>query len=234
MDMPHVHAPSGKHIKVAAIVTPWHEYAFGVTGPHKGTMTTIFKKLLNKQSSCRWFKWQHDAHVTSLQWHLTLDWVQKDEILRSSNILQSFYYMMRCQCSNFNNGCSVNMSYCQIYVNSSPLDKMAAILAGDIFKCIFLNENDRIPFQISLKLVPGNGFASKRRQALTCTNDDPIHRCIDVALGGDELLWRPVFDNERSRHMTPISFLLAENNTPGFSYGFAGLERKTCSDGIPL
>ena len=27
----------------------------------------------------------------------------------------------------------------------SPLDEMAAILADDIFKRIFLNENDRIP-----------------------------------------------------------------------------------------
>ena len=35
-----------------------------------------------------------------------------------------------------------------------PLDKMAAILADDIFNCIFLNENDRIPIQISLKCVP--------------------------------------------------------------------------------
>ena len=35
-----------------------------------------------------------------------------------------------------------------------PLDKMAAILADDIFKYIFLNENDKIPIQISLKLVP--------------------------------------------------------------------------------
>ena len=30
---------------------------------------------------------------------------------------------------------------------------MAAILTDGIFKCIFLNENDRIPIQISLKLV---------------------------------------------------------------------------------
>ena len=30
---------------------------------------------------------------------------------------------------------------------------MAAILADDIFKCIFLNENIKIPIQISLKLV---------------------------------------------------------------------------------
>ena len=34
------------------------------------------------------------------------------------------------------------------------LDKMAAILADDIFKCIFLNENDRIQIQISLIFVP--------------------------------------------------------------------------------
>ena len=33
---------------------------------------------------------------------------------------------------------------------------MAAILADDIFKWIFLNENDRIPIQISLKFVPSS------------------------------------------------------------------------------
>ena len=32
-----------------------------------------------------------------------------------------------------------------------PLDKMAAILADNIFKCIFLNEDVRIPIWISLK-----------------------------------------------------------------------------------
>ena len=31
---------------------------------------------------------------------------------------------------------------------------MDAILADDIFKCIFFNENIRIPIQISLKFVP--------------------------------------------------------------------------------
>ena len=41
---------------------------------------------------------------------------------------------------------------------------MAAILADDILKCIFLNENDRTSIQISLKF----------RQAITRTNDDPI------------------------------------------------------------
>ena len=40
-----------------------------------------------------------------------------------------------------------------IHLIHLPLDKMAAILADDIFKCIFLNENDKIPVWISLKLV---------------------------------------------------------------------------------
>ena len=35
-----------------------------------------------------------------------------------------------------------------------PLDKMAAILADDILKCIVLNENDSIAIQISLNVVP--------------------------------------------------------------------------------
>ena len=38
---------------------------------------------------------------------------------------------------------------------------MAAIVADDIFKCIFLNENDRIPVQISLKFVPNSPIDNK-------------------------------------------------------------------------
>ena len=38
---------------------------------------------------------------------------------------------------------------------------MAAILADDIFKCIFLNENDNILTQISLKLVPRSSIDNK-------------------------------------------------------------------------
>ena len=33
---------------------------------------------------------------------------------------------------------------------------MAATVADDNFKCIFLNENDRIPILFSLKFVPGS------------------------------------------------------------------------------
>ena len=38
---------------------------------------------------------------------------------------------------------------------------MAAVLADDIFKCIFLNENDRIPIQISLKFIPRSPLDNK-------------------------------------------------------------------------
>ena len=44
--------------------------------------------------------------------------------------------------------------YISWHLTHLPMDKMAAILADDIFKCIFLNENDRISIQISLKFVP--------------------------------------------------------------------------------
>ena len=40
------------------------------------------------------------------------------------------------------------------YSTPLPLDKMATILAEDIFKCILLNENYRISGKIPLKYVP--------------------------------------------------------------------------------
>ena len=42
-----------------------------------------------------------------------------------------------------------------------PLDKMDAILADDIFTCILLNENDRIPNYISLRYVPKSPIDNK-------------------------------------------------------------------------
>ena len=58
---------------------------------------------------------------------------------------------------------------------------MASILADDTFKCLFLNENDRIPIRISLKFVPRSPI----------DNDKPalvqVHWCIYAALGGDDL-----------------------------------------------
>ena len=39
---------------------------------------------------------------------------------------------------------------------------MATILTDDIFECIFLNENDRISIQISLKFVPRSPIDNKK------------------------------------------------------------------------
>ena len=38
---------------------------------------------------------------------------------------------------------------------------MAAILADEIFKCIFLNENDRVLIKVSLKFVPRSSIDNK-------------------------------------------------------------------------
>ena len=49
----------------------------------------------------------------------------------------------------------------RVIAHHYPMYKMAAILADDIFKRIFLNENDRIPIQISLKFVPRSPIDNK-------------------------------------------------------------------------
>ena len=55
---------------------------------------------------------------------------------------------------------------------------MAAILADDIFNCILLNEIDKIPIQMSLKLVPGspidNKLAFDQVMALRRTGDSEM------------------------------------------------------------
>ena len=59
-----------------------------------------------------------------------------------------------------------------------PLDNMAAILADDYFKCIFLNENDIIPIRISLKFVPRSSIDSMQAlvqvMAWCRTGDKPL------------------------------------------------------------
>ena len=56
---------------------------------------------------------------------------------------------------------------------------MAAILADDIFKCIFLNEKVRISIKISLKSVPkgpiDNESALVQVMAGRRTGDKPLH-----------------------------------------------------------
>ena len=55
---------------------------------------------------------------------------------------------------------------------------MATILADDIFKCIFLNEIDKIPIQLSLKFVPRSPIDNKpalvQVMAWSRTGDKPL------------------------------------------------------------
>ena len=55
---------------------------------------------------------------------------------------------------------------------------MAANMADDIFKCIFLNGNDRIPIQSSLKFVPRSPIDNKpalvQAMAWRRTGDEPL------------------------------------------------------------
>ena len=59
---------------------------------------------------------------------------------------------------------------------------MAAIFADDIFKCILLNENDKIRIQISLKLVPGSPI----------DNNPSLVQVMGWRLTGDKPLPEPV------------------------------------------
>ena len=74
---------------------------------------------------------------------------------------------------------------------------MAANLADDNFKCIFLNENIWIWIWISLKfrtneqcssIVLDNGLASTKRQPIIWTNDGLGYQRIYASLGLNELL----------------------------------------------
>ena len=79
-----------------------------------------------------------------------------------------------------------------------PLNKMATILSDNICKGIFVNENDKIPIQITLKFALSSPIDNKTalvqvmRQTIIWNNVDLIHWRIYAALrggGGDELIW---------------------------------------------
>ena len=63
-----------------------------------------------------------------------------------------------------------------------PLDKMAAILADDIFKCVFVNENVRMSIQIWLKFVPKSPIYNNSALVLVMiwrrTGDKPLPQAM--------------------------------------------------------
>ena len=91
-----------------------------------------------------------------------------------------------------------------------PMDKMAAILADDIFKRIFLNDNVRISIQISLKFVPRGSINNKpaliQVMAWRRTGDKPLPeemltqwRIYAAIAWGDDLTFEVLSDSMSSR-----------------------------------
>ena len=64
---------------------------------------------------------------------------------------------------------------------------MATILADGILKSNFLNENGRTVIQISLIFVPRGPIDNKSALVHIKSLPEPVHWCVYVALGGDEL-----------------------------------------------
>ena len=71
------------------------------------------------------------------------------------------------------------------------LDIMAAILADDIYKWIFLNKNGRIPIQISLKFVPKRPIDNK----------PALVQVIAWCRTGDKPLPEPIFSQFTDAYM---------------------------------
>ena len=99
---------------------------------------------------------QSSGHISTMGFHLlvrhhfhtetTSQWL---EIWSQNHITAITAFLGSGDTSHQQDHCLPVISLTQLH-----LDKMAAILADDIFNCIFWNENDRIPIQISLKCVP--------------------------------------------------------------------------------
>ena len=83
-------------------------------------------------------------------------------------------------------------TYFLIYLIHLPLNKMAIILADNIFKCIFLNEKDKILIKISLKLVPRGPIDNKPALVLEMvwrrTGDKPLPEPM-MAQFTDACMW---------------------------------------------
>ena len=68
---------------------------------------------------------------------------------------------------------------------------MAAILADNIFKWVFLNENGRIPIQISLKFVPRSPIDNK----------PALIEVMAWCGAGDKLLFEPLMTQFTDTYM---------------------------------
>ena len=87
-----------------------------------------------------------------------------------------------------------------------PLDKMASILANHIFTWIFLNENDRIQIQISLRFVPRSPLDSKpaviQVMARHRTGDKPLSEPMMTQFT-DAYIYAALWEEESTNPLWP-------------------------------
>ena len=69
------------------------------------------------------------------------------------------------------------------------LDQNCRRVADDIFKCIFVNENNRIPIQISLKFVPNDLINNKPALTQIMARPQKAKRLINWTSDGFDY-WR--------------------------------------------
>ena len=119
-------------------------------------MSSVLKKVdkLNLSLSL----WPAPSHYLNLCWNIVNQTIRKKLQWNLNEIHTFSLKKIHCKMSS-----GKWRPFClglNVLINSSPMDKMTTILA-DNFKCIFLNENDRIPISMSLKFVPRSPIDNK-------------------------------------------------------------------------
>ena len=112
-----------------------------------------------------WLPWRP---MTNLECHekksITRRWSHLDQYKQCRNLIE-----------NMGHGPQIGVGH---ELTHLPMDKMAVILACDIFECIFLYENDGIPIQTSLKYIPRRTIDNKpaldQIMAWRRTGDKPL------------------------------------------------------------
>ena len=91
------------------------------------------------------------------------------------------HYLVSCSYSYYHNKKELGLCLQDVEAHSTEnslthlrLNKMTTILADDIFKCIFLNENDWIPIRISLKFNPRSPIDNKPALVWRRPGDKPL------------------------------------------------------------
>ena len=153
-------------------------------------------------------KWRHQLNLSKYYQHILAD----KYVCSNGEVEPTMYMYMFCISNNTNiiyycishtvsvwlrintkEVCCISNAECElVYWRRHSVDKIAAILADNIFSCIFLNESDRILIQISLKYVPRSHLDNKPTLVQVMAwrrTGAAVHWRTYASLGGDELTY---------------------------------------------